>query len=489
MELRIDSEFESFIPALSKAERKGLEQSVLSEGVRDPLVVWADTILDGHNRYRIATGENEDGEVVEFEVVYKDFSGREAAKEWIAENQLNRRNLSKEWTSYLRGKAYKTAKKSHGGDRKSSAQNGHLKSGESDDPAERTAEDVAKKNGVGQATIRRDAEYADAIDRLVDEYGHDFRTKLLEGQSKLTKTDTLALAKTVDKQPEVSRVTVELLLNDATPDLNLAYLQARTLFELGEKTWDGLWECSDDVAKMRNSEPQLRHLLKMPDDETAADLVAGVESGLASSFIKMHEIREKERKKAAEDAKREQIRAEREAAPMPERKYEVVYADPPWRYEHSKSDSRKIENQYPTMSLEEIKAVAVPAADNATLIMWATSPKLVEAFEVMESWGFSYRTCMVWVKDKIGMGYYARQQHELVLIAKKGEPPVPEPANRPPSVFYSDREQHSAKPESFYQVVERMYPHESKVELFARSARDGWDAWGNEAILSEEIAS
>jgi N6-adenosine-specific RNA methylase IME4 len=113
--------------------------------------------------------------------------------------------------------------------------------------------------------------------------------------------------------------------------------------------------------------------------------------------------------------------------------------------------------------------------------MWATSPKLTEALEVMAAWDFGYRTCMVWVKDRIGMGYYARQRHELLLIAKRGHPPAPEPGDRPDSVVEAPRSQHSAKPDEVYGLIETMYPRSAKVELFARRRRPGWDAWGNQA--------
>jgi N6-adenosine-specific RNA methylase IME4 len=163
-------------------------------------------------------------------------------------------------------------------------------------------------------------------------------------------------------------------------------------------------------------------------------------------------------------------------------KYPIIYADPPWQYEHSKTDNRKIENQYPTMSLNEIceENVDELATPDAVLFLWATSPKLDEAMRVIEAWGFTYRTNMVWVKDKIGMGYYARQQHELLLIATRGNVPVPEPENRVSSVIHSPRLEHSEKPERFYEIIEEMYPEYSKKELFSRKERDGWDAWGNQ---------
>lgn len=161
----------------------------------------------------------------------------------------------------------------------------------------------------------------------------------------------------------------------------------------------------------------------------------------------------------------------------------VIYADPPWQYEHVKTDNRAIENQYPTMSLDEICAlpVSLVATPDAILFLWATSPKLAEAMRVIDAWSFTYRTCMVWVKDKIGMGYYARQQHELLLIASRGDLPVPLPENRPASIVLSPRRQHSEKPPEFYELIERMYPDFPRLELFARAPRDGWRVWGNQA--------
>jgi len=140
--------------------------------------------------------------------------------------------------------------------------------------------------------------------------------------------------------------------------------------------------------------------------------------------------------------------AEQKAAPLDSvGPFPVIYADPPWRYEFAEDRGRQIENHYPTMPLDEIKALKVPAADDAVLFLWVTSPKLPEGLEVLAAWGFQYVTCMVWVKDRIGMGYYARQQHELLLIGKRGNLPVPDPEDRPSSVITAPRGQHSAKPD------------------------------------------
>jgi N6-adenosine-specific RNA methylase IME4 len=137
------------------------------------------------------------------------------------------------------------------------------------------------------------------------------------------------------------------------------------------------------------------------------------------------------------------------------------------------------------MSLEALCSMVDPVSDATTedcvLFLWATSPKLAEAIELIAAWRFTYRTSMVWIKDKIGMGYWARQQHELLLIATKGNPPTPSPRDRPTSVIQAARGAHSVKPLAFYEAIERMFPTLPRLELFARAPRDGWQRWGNQA--------
>jgi N6-adenosine-specific RNA methylase IME4 len=139
-------------------------------------------------------------------------------------------------------------------------------------------------------------------------------------------------------------------------------------------------------------------------------------------------------------------------------------------------------NHYSTMPLDEICALPILslASPDAALFMWTTVPHLRESFDVLVAWGFEYKTNIVWVKDKIGLGYFVRNQHELLLVATRGDMPSPSPANRPPSVISAPRREHSRKPDEAYELIERMYPELPKIELFARHARPGWAAWGNE---------
>lgn len=166
--------------------------------------------------------------------------------------------------------------------------------------------------------------------------------------------------------------------------------------------------------------------------------------------------------------------------PMPEGEFDVIYADPPWRYDFSKSDNRAIENQYPTMEVSDICKLKVPAADNSVLFLWGTAPKLLEAMAVIKAWGFEYKTNAVWDKRRIGMGYYFRIQHEHLFIATKGSPGVPGEKARPDSIFSQAKTQHSSKPLIVYEIIEAAYPNKRYLELFGRTKRNNWTTWGNQ---------
>jgi N6-adenosine-specific RNA methylase IME4 len=170
-----------------------------------------------------------------------------------------------------------------------------------------------------------------------------------------------------------------------------------------------------------------------------------------------------------------------EETPPDERPVPVIYADPPWRYDFAVSDSRKIENQYPTMTVEEIAEVDPAPEEDAVLFLWVTSPKLREGLQIMEAWGFTYKTSMIWVKPQMGMGYYARNQHEFLLIGALGQLPAPDPSIRPSSVIDGRRTEHSAKPD-LRPLIDSMYPDLLKREMFSRRPAEGlWLVHGNEA--------
>lgn len=173
---------------------------------------------------------------------------------------------------------------------------------------------------------------------------------------------------------------------------------------------------------------------------------------------------------------------EKKCNTIPEDKFDLILADPPWEYDSKLSGSPS----YGLMSIEEICNLKIPSSEDCVLFLWTTSPKLEMAFEAIKSWGFVYKTNIVWVKTnqnnkpRKGLGYYVRGSHEILLIAVKGRPGIPVECDRPLSVIQSPLTTHSEKPEESYRIIEKMYPHSKKIELFARKNRPNWTSWGNE---------
>ena len=188
---------------------------------------------------------------------------------------------------------------------------------------------------------------------------------------------------------------------------------------------------------------------------------------------------------AAEIAKRG-----RETAPGTIQKlYPIIYADPPWKFEtHSEitGGEKGAENHYPTMEFDAIcrlfKEIGDPATPDAMLYLWVTTPMKGRAInELLPAWGFEYVSEQIWNKVNIGTGYQVRDQHESLLIAKRGKGFSPELGDAAPSLYTQKKRRHSEKPAWFAEQLERIYPDLPKLEMFCRDPRTGWDAWGYEA--------
>lgn len=166
-----------------------------------------------------------------------------------------------------------------------------------------------------------------------------------------------------------------------------------------------------------------------------------------------------------------------------DKKYRVIYADPPWSY-NDKQDTDYYggaEKHYGTMKLEDIAALPIEriAEKDAVLFLWATSPLIFDSKQIFEAWGFTYKSMFIWDKVKTGMGHYNSVRHEMLLICTRGSC-TPDTQKRFDSVQSIERtENHSEKPHEFREIIETLYAGE-KIELFARTKRDGWDVWGNE---------
>ena len=164
---------------------------------------------------------------------------------------------------------------------------------------------------------------------------------------------------------------------------------------------------------------------------------------------------------------------------LPNKRYNIIYADPPWDEVGGGKIKRGANRHYNLMKTADIKAMPVAnlADEKCWLFLWVTNNFLKDGLEVMEQWGFKYVTNLVWAKNSIGLGYYFRGQHELCLFGKKGQM---KPNTRSESTLVTAKKQkHSKKPEQFYEKIEALCDG-TKLELFARNTRDGWDSWGNE---------
>lgn len=174
------------------------------------------------------------------------------------------------------------------------------------------------------------------------------------------------------------------------------------------------------------------------------------------------------------------------SAPLPDRKFSVILADPPWNYGSQSMPPSRVapHGHYLTASTESIAALPIQdrALDNAVLFLWVPSSLIPDGLKVMEAWGFKYITSAVWVKRRhvVTPGPFL-QKHEPLLIGKRGKG-LPKPAKQPMSVIedHEGKLAHSQKPAVVHNMIDAMYPGHPKLELFARRAPPGWEAWGNE---------
>lgn len=177
--------------------------------------------------------------------------------------------------------------------------------------------------------------------------------------------------------------------------------------------------------------------------------------------------------------------------------YGVIYADPAWKFavRSPKGAGRSAEQHYPCMKLPDIKALPVleHAADDCVLLMWVTDPFLEKGFEVIKSWGFTYKTVgFYWAKTNqsgspfMGGGYWTRANPEQCLLATRGSPKRLNKDVR--RLVVDQRREHSRKPDRMYRDIERLAPG-PYCELFARSGRPGWDSWGNDVHKFGEVSA
>ncbi len=190
---------------------------------------------------------------------------------------------------------------------------------------------------------------------------------------------------------------------------------------------------------------------------------------------------------------------------LPDEKYDIIYADPPWNYggkmqydkssiqEENKDFKRDIfissaEFIYPTLTISQLKELDIPkiTSNDCLLFMWTTGPQFANSIELGKHWGFEYKTVgFVWDKMIHNPGHYTLSQTEFVLIFKHGRIPQPRGAKNVRQFIQVPRGKHSEKPEEVIECITRMFPKQKKIELFARKNYKSWSNWGLEIPESQ----
>ena len=364
--MQILQELEILIPPLTSEEFKQLERNILEEGIRDPLVTWNGILVDGHNRYRIATEYD-----IDFVTVEKDFADMNAVKEWMINNQLGRRNLNKYQRSVL---------------------------------------------GLQLEDV--------------------FKAKAKENQIR-------------------------------KPDF------------VPQKSAEQKVETRQEIAKVANVSHDTISKVKKIEATASPEIKAKVSSGQISINEAFNEI-----KKQEVETKRKEIREtfEKQDVEVKDKKYRIIYADPPWKYGNSMPlGTTEPQDYYLLMNTEDICAMPIKdiTEKDAVLFLWSTSPHLPEALEVAKAWGFTYKTTFIWDKIKHNMGHYNSVRHEILLVCTKGAC-TPDVKRLFDSVVSEERTEHSKKPNVFREIIETIYTYGNKIELFARESPEGWDVFGNQ---------
>jgi len=380
-QLLINSNFQNLIPPLSLEELSALEASIKQEGCRDPLIVWNNTIIDGHHRYAIC---NKYG--ISFNVIEKPELETELdVKLWMINNQFSRRNLPTETRLAL---AYKF-----------------------------------KEFEVERARERK-----------------------------------LANLKQFSEQTKTTEIS----------DIEAQPVGHREELEKDDRSRGALGEIAKRAGVSHTTAEQYDAIQRKGTEEQKAEVAEG-KSSIKKVYTKIQKAERLEKNKATE---------------WPKGKYRVIYADPPWQYgdERAGGNHGGAVDHYNTMGINELKNMPIVslAEDNAVLFLWATAPLLPEALELINAWGFKYKTNFIWDKVKHNMGHYNSVRHELLLIATKGSctPDNVQLFDSVQSIKRTDR--HSEKPEEFRKIIDTLYTYGNKLEMFARKQVEGWEVFGNE---------
>ncbi len=417
--LSINPELKSLIPPLTAEEFKQLETNVCQEGIREPIITWQGTIVDGHNRYELAQMYD-----LPFKVKEMAFASMEDCMDWMINNQLGRRNVTETQKAYLIGKKYENEKQ-----RDRFKGNQHTGGGGNFFPHQKTAERLGEEFGISDRQVKNNEDFAKGVDLLAN-VEPELKGQILQGKSDLNKQDVQEFGK-ISKQAQKE-------------------VKQSAIFVSDEELKRQINERASEMAKVKLAEMEEEKKRKI--EEKKAERIELIEK----------------QKRDIQESKLMELNG----------LYDVISVDPPWNYgrEYDPETSR-VANPYPEMSSEQIKALRLPFSNDSILFLWTTHKFLPDAFEILKEWGFEYKATLVWNKEKIGMGAWFRMQCEFCLFAVKGKPFWSNTTER--DIIVESRREHSRKPDAFFNMVDKLCVGR-KLEYFSRGQREGWEVYGND---------
>ena len=381
--IQVKDEFKKLIPPLSAEEHTQLTLNICKEGIREPLILWNNYIIDGHNRFEIANQFN-----LEYKTISKEFENEDEVKEWMILNQFGRRNLSAYQRSVLALELEDVFR---------------IKAKEN------------QKGGQGGVLLKQNSAEANPIET---------RKELSKVAS--VSHDTIAKVKKIqEKAPQ----EIKTKLSTGEISINAAYKEIKK-----EEKKEELKEKKEEYEKRVEAKNK---------NEFKVDIFKTKET------------------------------------------FRVIYADPAWSY-NDKQDTPQLggaSKHYDTMTINQLSKLPVNkiAENNSVLFLWVTSPLLEDAFKVISSWGFKYKTSFIWDKVKHNMGHYNSVRHEILLVCTKGSC-TPDNKILYNSVQRIERNNnHSEKPIEFLNIIDDLYNYGNKLEMFCRTIKkQNWYGWGNE---------
>ena len=234
-------------------------------------------------------------------------------------------------------------------------------------------------------------------------------------------------------------------------------------------------EIIKDLGFTPSQVSRMQTLAENPEIVKRAIKEARANDDIVSRAFVLGKIKQEKRKESIQ----KQVETIEKGIEAPTGKFDVIAIDPPWNYgTQFNASGRRVANPYPEMTQEELKKLELPANENCVLFLWTTHKFIWDAKELLDTWGFEYRSMFVWDKQKIGMGNLVRMQCEFCLMGIKGNP-VFRDAHNIRDIFGEPRREHSRKPEAFYDMVNSLCVGR-KLDYFSREHRDEWCSYGND---------